>query len=418
MSTTQAVCRLKQSLGMLAGLAGIVGISCAIAASNPRWDSAQGFGAGTTGGLGGEAVQVSSLKDLTYQLCRSYSSGICNDDTPRVVQIVGTIDFTGTEGRGKGPGCQYSNICQAPYKGESLLLLDGLDTHCDGKLKLEVSFDKAGKHPLEVGSNKTVIGVGSNAAIRGKGLRLNGVSNVIVRNLTISDINPGIVFAGDAIAISRANRLWIDHNRFHNIGRQMIAGGLGATTNITVSWNDFDGKDNYSSYCNGAHYWNLLFLGSPQSITVANNYFHEVSGRAPHIDGLRSVIHLVNNYFHNTELLQRNGFFHALDAGPSVEGLIEGNYFDNIETPIRAESGHIFGALGGVNGEMQDLCRAMLGRMCVGNIARPAPRINGFRLDESVIRSFGALPKAAIRRPFQADDVPALITANTGPGHL
>lgn len=363
-------------------------------------------------------VQVSSLKDLTYQLCRSYSSGICNDDSPRVVQIVGTIDFTGTEGRGEGPGCQYSNSCQTPYQGESLLLLDGLDTHCDGKLKLEVSFDKAGKHPLEVGSNKTVIGVGSNAAIRGKGLRLNDVSNVIVRNLTISDINPGIVFAGDGIAISRANRVWIDHNRFHNIGRQMIAGGLGATTNITVSWNDFDGRDNYSSYCNGAHYWNLLFLGTPQSITVANNYFHEVSGRAPHIDGLGSVIHLVNNYFHNSELLQRNGFFHALDAGPSVQGLVEGNYFDNIETPIRAETGHVFGALGGVNREMQDHCRATLGRMCAGNIARPAPRINGFRLDEGVIRSFGALPKAAVHRPVQPDDVPALVTANAGPGHL
>lgn len=152
MSKRQAVCQLKLSLGMLAGLAGIAGISCAIAASNPRWDSAQGFGARTTGGLGGEVVQVSSLKDLTYQLCRSYSSGICNDDSPRVVQIVGTIDFTGTEGRGEGPGCQYSNACQTPDKSESLLLLDGLDTHCDGKLKMEVSFDKAGKRPLEVGT--------------------------------------------------------------------------------------------------------------------------------------------------------------------------------------------------------------------------------------------------------------------------
>ncbi|MBW5440716.1 hypothetical protein FXB41_39980 [Bradyrhizobium canariense] len=85
----------------------------------------------------------------------------------------------------------------------------------------------------------------------------------------------GVIFAGDAIAIARADLVWIDHNRFHNIGRQMIAGGFGPTTNIRVSWNDFDGSDIYSSYCNGEHYWNLLFLGVPQTITIANNYFRD-----------------------------------------------------------------------------------------------------------------------------------------------
>ncbi|MCK1594134.1 hypothetical protein IVA87_07300 [Bradyrhizobium sp. 147] len=97
-----------------------------------------------------------------------------------------------------------------------------------------VGFDRAGKRPLEIGSNKTVIGVGLSATIKGKGLRLNGVSNVVIRNLTISDINQGVIFAGDAIAIARADLVRIDHNRFHNIGRQMIAGGFGPTTNITI----------------------------------------------------------------------------------------------------------------------------------------------------------------------------------------
>ncbi|MET4245749.1 hypothetical protein, partial [Bradyrhizobium sp. RT10b] len=177
-------------------------------------------------------------------------------------------------------------------------------------------------------------------------------------------------------------------------------------------------SDTYSSYCNGEHYWNLLFLGVPQTITIANNYFHEISGRAPHIDGAQTIVHLVNNYFHNTNAQQSGGFFHAVDAGSSVQALIEGNYFDNIETPVKAGSGHIFGFFDNSSGTAQDICLTVLGRRCIENIATPVPRINGFRLDETVIRSFGALPKPSIPLPFRADDVPAVITAGAGPGHL
>nr|WP_274535532.1 hypothetical protein [Bradyrhizobium canariense] len=269
-----------------------------------------------------------------------------------------------------------------------------------------------------MGSNKTVIGVGPNATMKGKGLRLNAVSNVVIRNLTISDINRGVIFAGHAVAIARADLVWIDHNRFHSVRRQMIAGGFGPTTNITISWNDFDGSDTYSSYCNGEHYCNLLFLGVPQTITIANNYFHEISGRAPHIDGAQAIIHLATNYFHNTNAQQSGGFFHAVDAGPSVQALIEGNYLDDIETPIKTGSGHIFGFLGKTSGTVQSICFSVLGRRCIENIAIPVPRINGFRPDETVIQSFGALPRSSIPLPFSADDVPAVITARAGPGHL
>lgn len=408
---------ITRSLRVL-GLAVVLGVSSVLGSNNVRSEALKGFGFGAAGGLGGEVVQVRSTKDLNYELCRSYSFGYCDDNSPREIQVIGTIDFTDTEGRGEGQGCQYGRACSAPYKRESLLLMDGNDAHCDGKERTLVGFDRAGKRPLEIGSNKTVIGVGPSATIKGKGLRLNGVSNVVVRNLTISDINEGVIFAGDAIAIARADLVWIDHNRFRNIGRQMIAGGFGPTTNITISWNDFDGSDTFSSYCNGEHYWNLLFLGVPQTITIANNYFHEISGRAPHIEGAQANIHLVNNYFHNTNAQQSGGFFHAVDAGSSVQALIEGNYFDNIEIPVKTGSGHIFGFLGEPSGTVRNICLTVLGRRCIENIATPVPQINGFRLDETVIQSFGALPRSSIALPFRADDVPAVITAGAGPGHL
>lgn len=150
---------------MLGGLAVVVCVSSVLGSNNVRSEALKGFGSAATGGLGGEVVQVRSTKALKYELCRSYSYGHCNDNSPREIQVAGTIDFTGTEGQGEG----QRRACSAPYKSESLLLIDGNDTHCDGKEKKLVGFDRAGKRPLEIGSNKTVIGVGPSATIKGKG---------------------------------------------------------------------------------------------------------------------------------------------------------------------------------------------------------------------------------------------------------
>lgn len=44
---------------------------------------------------------------------------------------------------------------------------------------------------MNLASNKSIVGVGSTGVIRGKGLRLvNGVSNVIIQNLHITELNP------------------------------------------------------------------------------------------------------------------------------------------------------------------------------------------------------------------------------------
>lgn len=419
MYRTKACMRRSDSLLVFGIVVATTAATVAVASNAPRADLPEGFGAGTTGGLHGEVVRVKSRKDLAYQLCHSSRGTICTDDTPRIIQIEGAIDFAGTEGASDRAGCQYGNTCKAPYKTEVLTPLDANDKHCDGHPVRMITIDNAGNNPLPVGSNKTVIGVGANATLKGKGLLLNGVHNVVIRNLAMTDINQGIIFAGDALAIAQADHVWIDHNRFHNIGRQMIAAGFGATINITISWNDFDGNNVYSPYCNGEHYWNLLFGGNPQTITISNNYFHEVSGRAPHIDSPSAVVHLLNNYFHNEHLQQSGGFFHALDAGPQVKVLVEGNYFDNIETPItKTGGGSIFGVLGEVGANAQAQCVNDLGRKCAGNMATPTPAINRFVQNEDVIKLLGAVPKGSVARPFLAGDVPAVITANVGPGHL
>lgn len=375
--------------------------------------AAQGFGAGTTGGADGEVVRVTTRTQLEQALCRSHSpGGACNDNAPRIVELATTIDYTNTEGRNSGAGCYPYKACTAPYKPESLILLNESDTHCAGKPLTQISYDAAGKHPLDVGSNKTLIGIGAAGAIKGKGLRLHGVKNVIIRNLTLSDINEGIVFAGDAISLDDADHVWIDHNLFQRIGRQMIVDGFGPATNVTISSNDFDGNSAYSSGCNGKHYWNVLLDAAQQTVTLSNNWFHAFAGRAPKIVGDAAFLHLVNNLF-------QDGSWHALDADQPANVLMEGNVFENVDTPItRTTTAHVFGALGNPDAAAQTQCQASLGRNCVGNLAEPVPAFNGFRQDSAVMQALRSIVPARIVAPDPADTVAAAVKANAGPGHL
>jgi len=53
---------------------------------------------------------------------------------------------------------------------------------CAGQPSIQVSYDKAGIAGINVGSNKSIVGVGSKGVIRGKGLRIaNGAKNVIIQ---------------------------------------------------------------------------------------------------------------------------------------------------------------------------------------------------------------------------------------------
>ena len=59
---------------------------------------------------------------------------------------------------------------------------------------------------VKIGSNKSVIGKDSSAKLSGFTLTVKGVKNVIIRNLAISK-----VVGGDAVAIQKAQNVWIDH---------------------------------------------------------------------------------------------------------------------------------------------------------------------------------------------------------------
>lgn len=351
--------------------------------------TAVGFGAGVTGGAGGEVVTVSSAAELQAALCDTIVGSYCKDTTPRIVQISGNLDFRGTQGQTTSKGCVYSNN-SCSYNGKQEKILD-YASYCSGRTLIDITYDAASTNPLIVGSNKTLIGIGSGAAIRGKGIMLYGnVSNIILRNFALTDINEGIVWGGDGITITGASGIWIDHNYFARIGRQMITAGWEGASGVTISNNHFDGTTDYGHYCNGKHYWVMLLNGNAESITIIANKISNTSGRSPEVGYLVSpgyspgIVHVVNN------LYQAN-YYMGIGGSPDVLSFIEGNYFEKSDYffPIWDGATNLnFAPLEADIGGTETLCTALLGRRCAGNYAENS--LSDFQISAGVSPKIGA----------------------------
>jgi pectate lyase len=383
--------------------------------SDAASESPAGYGRAVTGGAAAgsaDIVTISRTADLPAALCSSYdSAGYCNDKTVRIIKISGVLDFRNTQGKASGNGCVY-NSCTDPKKNE-LVLTKTSPAYCAGKTTFDVTYDAAGANPMQVGSNKTIIGVGDASGIKGRGLRIiGGNSNIIIRNLTISDINDGIIFAGDAITLDNADRIWIDHNRIERIGRQFIVSGFGTVSNTTISNNDFNGADQYGYYCDGRHYWNLMFVGANDTMTFSGNWVRHFTGRAPKFGGSGvGQLHMVNNYFYDS------GSGHALETANPSSVLIESNYFQSVNQPILkdSKSGYVFAPLGSLTTAASNACKSALSRDCGLNVANPPPSENNFSLDQVVLDRAKAQGSGVVVAPNPAADLPTQIPNNVGP---
>lgn len=378
-----------------------------------------GFGAATTGGAGGEVVTVTTPEELRRALCSTFDGATCTDKTPRIVQVKSLIDFINTEGTTAGQGCTYShNACTSKSGKQERILEWG--NYCTGSAIFPINYDTAGTKPLAIGSNKTVIGIGNTAGIKGKGLYIGGgSSNVIIRNLSITDINEGIIWGGDAITIDGASKIWIDHNYFARIGRQMIVTGWGAATATTISNNFFDGQTEYGHYCNDKHYWVMLLIGDQQEITLLGNRFHRTSGRSPETgkreSGTGGIIHMVNN-------LYTENYFMGVSPTPDVNLLIEGTYFQptgDYFFPIFTTNDMdlAYAPLDETLPLTDASCTAALGRACGPSYSQTEH--SSFRLNSQVLSAVASNPtwRNAISTvvPLHHNEVSEYVTKNAGP---
>ena len=374
-----------------------------------------------TGGAGGDVVTVSNAADLARQLCRSTWAGVCTDSDKRIIQVNGVIDLTDKQ-TVQADGCLTTvKHCDAPQTPEVTLIVDERErSRCNNLEVKKYDYYRSGVNGLLVGSNKTVIGLGRNSGLKGRGLLLQGkVNNIVIRNLAFTDINSGYVFGGDAIKLFDASGVWIDHNYFARIGRQMIstsASGtdLPASTDITISNNDFDGRSHYSSdeECSGKSYWGMLIAGTGR-LTFVTNWLHDFGGRWPKLtaDKHQAVAQVVNNLFENSS--PRGSALQYSGAGLRV--LAEGNYFGNVADPVANIDHHgaqLFGLYAQTTA-VQNTCKASIGRICSGNIANPKDNDGTMVQDTAAIQAMQPYVYGLVT-PYQAVDMPDTVKANAG----
>ncbi|KTC63406.1 pectate lyase [Pseudomonas fluorescens ABAC62] len=387
----------------------------AVAASH-----ADGFAKAVTGGGDATAVRPDTLAALKKALCASYDSrGNCTDDTPRVIALDHTFDFRGSVASdGSAQVTEMGCMANACPRGGGQWAIDGANHFCESKPPATVTYDKAGLQRLKIGSNKTLLGVSARAGIQGMGLFIgSGAHNVIVRNLTLSDINPRVVWGGDALTLDDADGVWIDHNTFARIGRQMIVTGWGSATHVTISNNEFDGRTRYSATCDGHHYWVWLFLGHHDTLTLLNNYVHDTSGRAPHAGGMGNAqvrAQLVNNVFaHQTY----QGAIMSRTASSYL--LVEGNSFEEVSHPLfndTQQPGRAYALFAPSAPSADNTCSAALGRTCVAN----QQHLSGddYRpQDADVLEAFKDYREYLVA-PQPADIARIQVLRDAGAGHL
>jgi pectate lyase len=182
-----------------------------------------------------------------------------------------------------------------------------------------------------VTSDKTIVGIGASSGFTGGGLNIGlpvddsvttppagAVHNIIVRNL---------VFQGwpdDAINVQMfSHHIWIDHND--------LSGGYDGAIDIkrgssyvTVSWNHT--HDHTKNMLLGHDDGNGAQDIGQLKVTYHHNWFDETPQRNPRVR-FGEPVHLFNNYyFHNTDV----GVACQANAGCMVEG----NYFENVEEPV------------------------------------------------------------------------------------
>jgi len=204
---------------------------------------------------------------------------------------------------------------------------------------------------VTVASNKTIRGVGSSSGLTGIGLKIKGVSNIVVQNLVINKVLASSG-NGDAIHVESSNHLFIDHNDLSSDtthGTDYYDGLLDIThaaDYVTVSYNYFHDHIKCSlighSDDNGSEDTGHLH------VTYDHNYFKNCDQRTPSIRF--GTLHAYNNYFVNGST--------GIHTRMGAQALVQNNVWSGVTTAIETtkdssvdgyvnQSGNDFG--GGTN---------------------------------------------------------------------
>lgn len=255
------------------------GVSGFIPEPSPRaFASVNALGTnGTTGGLGGDEVTVTTGDDLwNLMLLRADANRTVNF-SPLTVYVVGTLT----------PG---------PVIGSSSML------------SVKDAYDIS------------IIGVGQDATISGFGLNIVRSINIIVRGIRFTNAtDDGIsIDASDDEALG--HHIWVDHCTFEPPGHDGALDITHTAAYVTASWNHFKGWDKNSLVGHS----NSNTSDVNMKISYHHNYFDATSQRNPRVRF--GKVHVFNNYYRNNSL-------YGVSSNMEADVLVEGNYFINVPIP-------------------------------------------------------------------------------------
>ncbi|PLW40354.1 hypothetical protein PCASD_07313 [Puccinia coronata f. sp. avenae] len=368
-----------------------------------------GFGSKVTGGGNAPPQTPKDAAELEAWL---------TDKVPRVILISKTYDFSSTNTTANG--CKPWKSCPNGLQVQKAM---DYKEWCSKEENLAsdvtVSLVHSPLNPILVGSRKTLRGVGKSAVIKGKGLSLHLVDNIIIQNIQIDWLNPHLVWGGDGIMMDGAKNVWIDHCTFSNIGRQMIVSGgrsqIEGNTGITISNNLFSGTTKWSTRCQDRHYWVALFTGPGDEITMARNCIDSTSGRSPKTGGSgnpKVELHYYNN-------LHTNTLGETFEIGKGSNVLAEGNLFKNVKIQhpgdvVTHDGGNSYVPF---RPEEASRCTSSLGRPCVANQMVESSTYK-FDLNLQAVNSFKQYPDVTKARVLPASSLMHGVPGHCGVGFI
>lgn len=318
---------------------------------NDGWAS---FSGGTSGGVAADRTHIYTVQDR-----RGLVAALQDGDRPKIIYVDGDIDAN-TNDDAEPIGCdKYAapGFTLDAYVQAFDPAVWGTSTQPSGSLEdaRRISQqNQAARVLLQVGSNTTIVGLHDAAFVSGAQLALNGVDNVIIRNLNFEDAydcfpswNPTDGGSWSpryaSISVSSSTHVWIDHNSFDSglhpdagqpifLGRpfQVHASALDISHGsdlVTVSANEFHDYDRSVEISAGE---GTGVDPARVRVTLHHNLFQGISADAPRVHA--GQVHLYNNLYDipdtaryqyswgldaDARLFAENNFFLSPDARPN-----------------------------------------------------------------------------------------------------
>jgi pectate lyase len=319
----------------------------------PLNDGWAASGAGTTGGAAADDAHVAVVRNRAELIAALGGDAATNGQNavPKIVLVSGRIDLA-ADPTGKALSC--ADYADPEYSLDAFLAaydpaVWGQATKPTGPLedaRVRSAKRQSDQIRVNVGSNTTIIGVNGGRLDHGS-LVLTNVSNVIVRNLEVTDAadcfpawDPTDGTAGnwnslyDLVSLSGATNVWLDHNTFSDgnnhdseqplrLGRpyQVHDGAtdfIRGSDLVTVSYNDYYDHDK------------TMLIGSTDTpgvdvgklrVTVHHNRFGNVIQRAPRVRF--GQVDVYNNLYVATD----EEYQYSLGVGVESSIYAENNYF-------------------------------------------------------------------------------------------